>query len=460
MLYQAVPLHSSQKNINPDQNISAIDILSPAEKELLHSFNNQHSELPVLSRKRPRIGKKENNVITLFEEWAVKAADTVALVFENQSYTYRELNEKANQLAHCLLIKGVKPDQLVGICIERSLAMVTSILGVWKAGGAYVPIDPEYPEDRISYVLEDSGVNLIVSSKLSRTSLPDSVQETIISWDECELLAQQPVTSPENITTSKDLSYVIYTSASTRQPKGVRIAHRGMLNHLYAKINALKLNQETILAFTAPCTADNSVWQICCALLTGGRTVIYASGLLVQPGRLIAQVEADKVNILQLPPAYLAAVLEEKPKESLQKLRYLLLKGEVISQVMLAQWFAHPDYGRIPVVHTYGPAEASGDITHHFMYTAPEGTNVPLGKPVQYLHLYILNINGQLCPLGATGEICVSGVGVSRGYLNCEELTREKFIADPFRKRERMYKTGDLGRWLPDGTMEFMGRKL
>ncbi|MGY0035020.1 AMP-binding protein [Pedobacter sp. NJ-S-72] len=158
-------------------------------------------------------------MIGLFEKWAVKTADTIAVVFENQSYTYRELNEKSNQLAHYLRIKGVKPDQLVGLCIERSLAMVTGILGIWKAGGAYVPIDPANPEERISYLLEDSGVNLIVSSKLSRTSLPDSVQETIISLDECELLAQQPVTSPENIAASKDLSYVIYTSGSTESLK-------------------------------------------------------------------------------------------------------------------------------------------------------------------------------------------------------------------------------------------------
>ncbi|MBB5635251.1 amino acid adenylation domain-containing protein [Pedobacter cryoconitis] len=447
-----------QFRANLDQDTSVIDILPPAEKELLHSFNNQQFDLPVLPKKRPRIGQKESNVISLFEKWAVKTADTIALVFENQSYTYRELNEKANQLAHYLRIKGVKPDQLVGLCIERSLAMVTGILGIWKAGGAYVPIDPANPEERISYLLEDSGVNLIVSSKLSRTSLPDFVQETIISLDECELLAQQPVTSPENITASKDLSYVIYTSGSTGKPKGVLVEHRGMLNHLYAKINELKLGQDAVVAFTASYTFDISVWQIFCALLTGGRTVIYPSGLILEPSRLIAQVEADEVNILEVVPSYLAAVLQEKPKEDLQKLRYLLVTGEVVSQALLAQWFVHPDYGRIPVVNAYGPTEASDDITHHFMYTAPEGVNVPLGRPVQHLRLYVLNTIGQLCPLGAPGEICVSGVGVSRGYLNREELTREKFIADPFHEGERMYKTGDLGRWLPDGTIEYLGR--
>ncbi|MGY0035021.1 amino acid adenylation domain-containing protein [Pedobacter sp. NJ-S-72] len=231
-----------------------------------------------------------------------------------------------------------------------------------------------------------------------------------------------------------------------------------MLNHLYAKINELKLDQDAVVAFTASYTFDISVWQIFCALLTGGRTVIYSSSLILEPSRLIAQVEADEVNILELVPSYLAAVLQEKPKENLHKLRYLLVTGEVVSQALLAQWFAHPDYGRIPVVNAYGPTEASDDITHHFMYTAPEGVNVPLGRPVQHLRLYVLNTIGQLCPLGAPGEICVSGVGVSRGYLNREELTREKFIADPFHEGERMYKTGDLGRWLPDGTIEYLGR--
>lgn len=424
----------------------------------MHSFNNQHTELPVLSKKRPRIGKKENNVITLFEKWAVKTPDAVALVFENQSYTYRELNEKANQVAHYLLIKGVKSNQLVGLCIERSLAMVTGILGIWKSGGAYVPIDPDCSAEHISYLLEDSGIKLIISSKLSRISLPDAIQKNVISLDESGLYAQQPVTSPENSTALKNLSYLIYTSGNAVKPRGVLVEHRGMLNHLYAKINELKLNQETILAFTASYTSDISVWQICCALLTGGRTVVYPFSLIVEPGRLIAQVEADKVNILQLVPAYMAAVLQRKPKESLHKLRYLLITDQVADPVLLSRWFAHPGYSRIPVINTYGPAEASGDITHHFIYTAPAGNPVILGKPVQYLHVYILNAAGQLCPLGTPGEICVSGIGVSRGYLNCEELTRKKFIADPFRKRERMFKTGDLGRWLPDGTVEYLGR--
>ncbi|MGY0035030.1 non-ribosomal peptide synthetase [Pedobacter sp. NJ-S-72] len=180
--------------------------------------------------------------------------------------------------------------------------------------------------------------------------------------------------------------------------------------------------------------------------------------MILEPAALIDQVDTDGVNILELVPSYLATVLRENPKADLQKLDYLLVTGEAVSQSVLAQWFAHPKYGHIPVVNAYGPTEASDDITHHFMDSTPENSNVPLGKTVQNLSIYILDAHGQTCPAGIPGEICVSGIGVSRGYLNKEELTKEKFIADQFRPGNKMYKTGDLGRSLADGVIEYLGR--
>ncbi|MGY0035025.1 AMP-binding protein [Pedobacter sp. NJ-S-72] len=209
--------------------------------------------------------------------------------------------------------------------------MITGILGVWKAGGAYVPIDPQYPAERIDYLLNDSGVNLVISDQQSSLAL-SAIQAEVILLDKIEVLAGYSVSSPGNEITAQDLSYVIYTSGSTGKPKGVLVEHGGMLNHLYSKINSLELDQEAVIAFTASYTFDISVWQMFCALLTGGCTVVYPAALILEPSGLIAQVEADQVNILELVPSYLGAVLQENPAARLEKLRYLLVTGEAVSQ--------------------------------------------------------------------------------------------------------------------------------
>ncbi|MBB5635252.1 amino acid adenylation domain-containing protein [Pedobacter cryoconitis] len=431
-----------------DTQINRLKMMTSAEEvSLLAQFSGPETAYP-----------KQSNVVAIFEEWALKTPDAVAVLFENQAYTYKELNEKANRLAHYLIDKGMKADQLTGLCIGRSLDMITGILGIWKAGGAYVPIDPSYPAERVDYLLNDSGIDLIISDQQSRGALPAHLQKTLILLGGSGFLTGQRVTSPVNRIAGQDLSYMIYTSGSTGKPKGVLVEHQGMLNHLYAKVNELQLDQNSVIAYTASYTFDISVWQMFCALLTGGCTVVYPAALILEPAALISKVEADQVTVLELVPSYLAAVLQEKTSVRLKNLRYLLVTGEAVSQSVLAQWFAHPDYGRIPVVNAYGPTEASDDITHHFMHSTPQTSNVPLGKTIQNLHIYILDAYGQICPLGVPGEICVSGIGVSRGYLNRAELTSEKFIADPFRSGNKLYKTGDLGRTLPEGTIEYLGR--
>ena len=440
-----------------EQLLRSIVLESSARVSLLPMLTNGEAQQLLLQLSGEQtVYPDYSNVIALFEEWVVKTPGATALVFEDQHYTYQALNEKANRLAHYLIGQGIKADDLVGICIGRSLDMITGILGIWKAGGAYVPIDPSYPQDRVDYLLEDSRINLVISDQQSCKALPAKIQ--VVLLDETEFLTQQPVFSPKNGIVPQDLSYVIYTSGSTGKPKGVLVEHRGMLNHLYAKINALKMDEQSIVAYIASYTFDISVWQMFCALLTGGQTVIYPYDLILEPAALIDQVNTDKVNILELVPSYLATVLQGNPKANLQNLNYLLVTGEAVSQSVLAQWFAHPKYGHIPVVNAYGPTEASDDITHHFMDRTPESSNVPLGKTVQNLSIYILDKHGQICPAGIPGEICVSGIGVSRGYLNREELTKEKFIADPFRSGNKMYKTGDLGRSLADGVIEYLGR--
>jgi len=384
-----------------------------------------------------------------------------ALLFEGKSMTYQQLDDRSNQLAHYLQNLGVKADTLVPVCIERSLEMIVAILGIMKAGGAYVPVDVEYPAERIGYILDDINAKVVVSSSRIKPGITAARDIRVIALDDTtDLIHRQPVLPPAILPAPQDLAYVIYTSGSTGKPKGVLIEHCGMLNHLYGKINDLGIDHKSVIAYTASYTFDISVWQMFAALICGGTTIIYNDELIFNPDKLIKSVDQEQVTILELVPSYLAAVLQEEMYIPLKHLKFLLVTGETVSQQLLARWFSHPCYKAIPVVNAYGPTEASDDICHYFMYETPVQTNIPLGSPVQNLHIYITDESMHLCPVGVPGEICVSGVGVGRGYLNRPALTAEKFITDPFAagKEIRMYRTGDLGRWLPDGNIEYLGR--
>ncbi|MGY0034997.1 amino acid adenylation domain-containing protein [Pedobacter sp. NJ-S-72] len=434
---------------SPDSLLGQFSMLTLAEEQqLLNVFNDTETVYP-----------HEQTAIGIFEAQVLRYPSSPALVFENQIYTYQELDERSNQLAGYLRSKGVVTDVLVPVCLERSAEMAVAILGVLKAGGAYVPVDPGYPEERISFMLEDTNASVVVTTSDLKTSIGAfaSIDAILLDTD-VEEINKWAITPPLNPAAPGDLAYVIYTSGSTGKPKGVMVEHAGMLNHLYAKINDLQLTAETVVAFTASYTFDISVWQLFSALLCGGKTVIYSSERILEPAMLIDAVETDGITILELVPSYLNAVLQENTLAHLNQLSYLLVTGEAVSQPLLAQWFAHPHYGRIPVVNAYGPTEASDDICHHIMYETPSRISVPVGKPVQNMRIYVLSAGDQLCPVGVPGEICVSGIGVSRGYLNRPDLTASRFVDTPFESSGKMYRTGDLGRWLPDGTVEYLGR--
>jgi amino acid adenylation domain-containing protein len=435
----------------PDTRINKLPLLTDAEKhQQLVTFNNTTVDFP-----------HDSTLIDLFTAQARRTPAATALVMEEQVFTYASLDERSNQLAHYLREAGVNSTSLVPVCIDRSPEMVIAILAIMKAGGAYLPIDPGYPEDRVAYMLNDSKAGIAISSSADKQKLENAGNVRIISLDEERtIISGYPVTALENLPVPSQLAYVIYTSGSTGLPKGAMIEHAGMLNHLFAKVNDLRMNADTIVAFTAAFTFDISVWQMFAALLSGGHTIIYPTDTILEPGALMQAVDQHQVTILEVVPSYLSAILATVKGVTLQHLQYLLVTGETVPQQLLAEWFHHKNYRTIPVVNAYGPTEASDDITHHFMYETPEQSNVPLGKPIQNLHIHILDNSLQLCPLGVAGEICVSGIGVGRGYLNRAELTAEKFVKDPYSESGLvpMYRTGDLGKWLPDGTIVHLGR--
>ncbi|WP_212004502.1 non-ribosomal peptide synthase/polyketide synthase [Chitinophaga sp. HK235] len=433
---------------NGQQQLGAIKLLTSEETQVLQAL----SAGPVVP------WPEDQTLASLFEKQALMLPEAVAIEFEGSTFTYRELNERANQLAHFLRGKGVKENVLVPICIDRSLEMILGILGIVKAGGAYVPVDPGYPQDRIEFILEDVKATVVLTNQRCSDQLPANSSITVICLDDDKVLTRQPVTTPGNVIATDHLCYVIYTSGSTGRPKGVMIEHAGMVNHLYAKINDLKVNAATTIAFTASYTFDISVWQMFAALVSGGRTIIYPADTVLNPAALITKVAEDRVNILELVPSYLAILLQHNVAVDLKKLCYLLVTGETVTPSLLKQWFSHPHYKHIPVVNAYGPTEASDDITHYFMDEAPETSSVPLGRPVQNLQIEILDLTDQLCPIGVPGEITVSGIGVGRGYLNRADLTAEKFVCLTPGSGLRSYRTGDLGRWLPDGNIEYLGR--
>lgn len=424
----------------PDITISSLELASPEERnQILFEFNQMPSAVP-----------SEESLISLFELQVKKNPDAIAVTCGNACFSYRELNELVNQFARFLKKSfKIKPDDLIGIELEQGIWTLVSILGILKTGAAYVPVETDFPKERKDYILSNSKVKALINKELLglfREKQEDFSKKNFRS-------GIQPA----------NLAYVIFTSGSTGQPKGAMITHAGMLNHLLAMKEEFSLNAESKISQTAPFTFDISVWQFLNALITGGETVIYTKDIIMNVELFLKQLHADQVTILQIVPSYFGVMLdflkENRHQYQFESLNQLIVTGEEISHALLKKWFnLYP--GKV-VVNAYGPAEASDDVTLHFMDSLPSSYNIPVGRPIMNTRIYLLNKAGNLCPPGIIGEIYVSGICVGRGYLNDQAKTEGAFFSDPFFKEEnsRMYKTGDYGKWLPDGTLEFLGRK-
>jgi len=424
-----------------DQQVGTIATLPQKEREeLLHTFNDTKSTYP-----------EDKTVISLFEEQAKTTPDATAITFEGEQISYKTLNERSNQAANYLRGKGVKREMLVPICIERGIDMVTGILGILKAGGTYVPVDPDYPQDRIAYMLEDSKARIIVSSQKSRQKLQES-KATIIELDgDREKISREPVASPNEQPSPRDLAYVIYTSGSTGKPKGVMIEHRSVVNLLTSIAKEVNFTQDSTFLSVTTYSFDICYLELYMPLITGASLVIVSRETASDGYQLAKSLEEHLPTHMQGTPSTWQ-LLADAGWENREQVK-MLIGGEAVKEGI-------KDYltQRGEVWNVYGPTETT--IWSAIKKLAPT-EKVNIGKPIANTQIYILTENKELCPIGVTGEICIGGAGLARGYYNRNELTQEKFIPNPFSHEEnaRLYKTGDLGRWLTDGNIEYQGRK-
>ncbi|MEC0714024.1 bacitracin non-ribosomal peptide synthetase BacA [Bacillus haynesii] len=416
---------------NRDVALYQIDMISRQEKRtLLESFNHTKTAYP-----------KGKAIHQLFEEQAKRIPDHTAVVFEDQKLTYRQLNEKANQVARLLREKGVKPDTLVGIMMERSSDMITAILGVLKAGGAYLPIDPEYPLERMRYMAFDSQVKVIISDvPLAKGLTAESIE--LIHMDD-ERIAEQDRSDIDNVNQSGDLAYVIYTSGSTGKPKGVMIEHQSLINLCRWHQSCFEVGQNDNSSIYASISFDAFVWELFPYITAGATVHVLNQETRLDVEKLNRYFHDHHITISFLP----TPVCEQFTALDNHSLRTLLTGGDKLNV------FKEKSY---QIVNNYGPTENTVVATSFPIDKSYQ--NIPIGKPIDNVKVYILNKDLQLCPLGASGELCIAGEGLARGYVNRPELTREKFIENPFVPGERMYRTGDLAKMLPDGNIQFLGR--
>ncbi|MGB7272347.1 MAG: amino acid adenylation domain-containing protein [Geitlerinemataceae cyanobacterium] len=422
---------------HPQQPISQLPLLTDAERQqLLVEWNQTQTEFP-----------RDLCIHQVFETQVDRTPDALAVAFGEQTLTYRQLNDRANQLAHYLRALGVSPETLVGICVERSLEMVVGLLGILKAGGAYLPLDPAYPIDRLAFMIADSDIKILLTQRRLATKLPKCQVCQINLDSQWDLISGNSTETPENLTTPDNLAYVIYTSGSTGKPKGVLVPHRGTCNLAQAQSRAFEVDANSRVLQVSSFSFDASISEVVMALHVGACLYLEAKDNLL-PGSPLLQVFRERqITHVTLTPSALAAL----PKVDLPHLKSLIVAGEACSPDLVAQWGQNRLF-----FNAYGPTEATVCAT---IARCTDGSRKPpIGRPIDNVQVYILDAHLQPVPIGVPGELHVGGVGVVRGYLNRPELTQTKFISDPFSANSRLYKTGDLARYLPDGNIEFLGR--
>lgn len=438
----------------PEQRLTELPLLTLEEKAQLQQW---------------QVTQVDYDLDRCLHEWieaqVEQTPDAIAVQFEAQSLTYRELNQRANHLAHYLSQHGVKPEVLVGVCVERSLEMVIGLLGILKAGGAYVPFDPGYPQDRLTFMLEDAQVPILLTQSDLIERLPLHQAQIICLDRDWERIAQQPYSNPTSGVIAANLSYVIYTSGSTGRPKGVMNTHYGICNRLLWMQDAYQLTKDDRVLQKTPFSFDVSVWEFFWPLMTGARLVVARPEGHKDSSYLVTLIAEQQITTLHFVPSMLRVFLEEPGLERCSRIRQVMCSGEALPIELPARFFTRL---QAELHNLYGPTEAAVDVTFWNCQPESELRTVPIGRPIANTQIYLLDAQLQPVPVGVPGELYIGGVNVARGYLNRPELTAERFIANPFPIlpgmttrpdwSDRLYKTGDLARYCPNGAIEYLGR--
>ncbi|MEN8218026.1 MAG: amino acid adenylation domain-containing protein [Pseudomonadota bacterium] len=424
------------------QSIHRVNLLSVEEKQrLLVEFNQTQVAYP------------QNQCIHhLFEAQVERTPDAIAVVFEDQHLSYAALNQKANQLAHHLQTLGVKPEVLVGLCIERSCEMILWLLGILKAGGAYLPLDPAYPAARLAFMLEDAQVSVLLTQSSLKEGLPETTALVVCLDAEASALSQLSTENPSSGVRPENLAYVIYTSGSTGKPKGVMILHHSIADHCRVVQSYYQLvSSDRVLQFSS-LNFDASLEQIFSTLITGARLILRGSQIWTI-AEFSHQIVKNGITVVNIPPAYWQQWLNLPEFVLNNSLKLIIVGGDV----MLPEW---PPMNSIRLINAYGPTEATITTTTFEITSQFDGKThpIPIGRPLANKTVYILDTYNNPVPIGVRGELHIGGASLARGYLNRPELTAEKFIKNPFSEGSRLYKTGDLARYLPDGNIEYLGR--
>jgi amino acid adenylation domain-containing protein len=393
----------------------------------------------------------------LFEAQTERTPNAIAVSFEGQDLTYREFNHRANQLAYFLRKSGVGSETMVGVYMERSLEMVIALYGILKAGGAYVPLDPEYPPDRVTFMLGDTQVPVLLTQERLVSRLSEHKAQTVCLDSHWETISQERIENPINETKPENLAYVIYTSGSTGKPKGVMNTHRGICNRLLWMQDTYKLTQADHVLQKTPFSFDVSVWEFFWPLLFGARLVVARPGGHKDSAYLVNVIVEQDITTIHFVPSMLQLFLEDKDVMKCHCLKRVICSGEALPYELQNRFFARLN---AELHNLYGPTEAAVDVSYWECRPESDLKIVPIGRPVANTQLYILDQYMQPVPIGVPGELHIGGIQVARGYLNRPELTAEKFIPDPFSNNPeaRLYKTGDSVRYIPNGSIEFLGR--
>ncbi|WP_154640333.1 non-ribosomal peptide synthetase, partial [Serratia marcescens] len=431
--------------LNSPRSVSHIDLLPPAEREhLLHGWNRTERDYPL-----------DQTLTALFEQQVHRTPDATVLVSGAESLSYAQLNARANRLAHALIARGVGPDSRVAVCAERGLNMVTALFGILKAGGAYVPLDPAYPGERLQYILQDADPVLLLADAAGRAALGEPVTPQLAL--EAALPETLSAENPAPRAQASHLAYVIYTSGSTGKPKGAMNEHRGVVNRLVWMQEAYGLTAADTVLQKTPFGFDVSVWEFFWPLMVGARLVMAKPEGHKDPDYLSRAIEQYGVTTLHFVPSMLQSFLADgQAATRCGQVVRVMCSGEALPAALVAEF-----YRRLPQAelhNLYGPTEAAVDVTAWHCSREAERVSVPIGRPIANTRIYLLDERGQPVPLGAVGELYIGGVQVARGYLNRPELTAERFLSDPFAPGGRMYRTGDVARYLANGDIEYLGR--